>query len=102
MPYEPKKAVILIIKDGCEACRNITSLIGEHIMEGKVVVYRVFQSRIKNMWEIRAVDQGIEGFPTLLSSDQIYEVPVLYDPVLEDMLVGEEEIEEYLSDTGLI
>ena len=102
MSYDLKRASVLIIKDGCDVCRQVTELIEENISDGKIVDYRVYQSRVKDMWEIRAVGKEIEGFPKLLSSDQIQEVPMLYDPVLDDMVIGAEEIEEYLEDTGLI
>lgn len=102
MSYDLKRACVLIVRDGCDVCREIIGLVHEHIEDGKIVVYRVFQSRVEKMWEIRAVGKEIEGLPTLLSSDQIQEVPILYDPILDDMVIGAEEIEEYLEDTGLL
>lgn len=102
MSYDIKKSCVLIVKDGCSACQQVTSLIFDHIEDNKILLYTVFQSRIKNMWEIRPLGEDIEGLPKLFSSDQINEVPILYDPVLDEMLIGAEDIEEYLEHTGLI
>ena len=102
MGYDTSRASVLIIRDGCSSCEEVVSWIGEAISDNKIILYKVFQSRIKDLWEIRAVGAKIEGLPTLLSSDQIKEVPLLYDPILDDMVIGSEDIEEYLEDTGLI
>ena len=102
MSYNTQRASVLIIRDGCTACQEVMSWIEDAIQENKIIIYQVFQSRVKNMWEIRPIGTSIEGIPTLLFSDQISEVPLLYDPVLDDMVIGAEDIEEYLEDTGLI
>ena len=100
--YDTQKASILIVKDGCDLCQQVINTGRDAITDGKLVVYRVFQSRIKGMWEIRALGAEIKGLPTLFSQDQIKEVPILYDPILDDMVIGAEDIEEYFEDTGII
>jgi len=102
MSYNINRASILLVRDGCEACYQVVQLIKEPLADGKIVIYNVFQSRKQGMWEIRAEGAEIEGLPTLFSSDQIKEVPMLYDPVLDDIVTGLEDIEEYLEETGLL
>lgn len=102
MGYDTDRASVLIVRDGCSACQEVVSWIEGPIRDEKIVIYKVFQSRIPGMWEIRAMGKELEGIPTLLSSDQINEVPMLYDPVLDDIVIGAEDIEEYLEETGLL
>tara|TARA_Y100000385_G_scaffold274378_1_gene317504 strand:+ start:2080 stop:2400 length:321 start_codon:yes stop_codon:yes gene_type:complete len=95
--------LVLFLRYDCEICSETKKDLQKIQEYVDIRMYYVFDSRIDGKVEIRAIEcEAIEGFPTLVDDDEIIEVPSLYDPQLDEMLVGVEEINEYLEECGLV
>lgn len=99
-PDDPK-VLILFTRLDCEFCAEAMELCST-VKYVKIAPYRVFTSRVKDMVEIRGLDFALDGLPTLVQESEIPKVPMLFDPVLGQRMLGLEEIEKYFEQTGLI
>ncbi len=95
--------LILFLRYDCEVCSDIKKDLSGLLDYVDIRMYYVFDSRIEGKVEIRAIGcEAIEGLPTLIDEDEIVEVPSVYDPQLDEMMIGVEEINEYFQECGLI
>jgi len=95
--------LVLFLKYDCDICNDLEKDIEKLRRRIDIRTYYVFDSRIPGKLEIRAVGcNSLDGLPTLIDDDEIVEVPSLYDPVLDEMMVGLEDINEYLEECGLL
>lgn len=95
--------LILFLRYDCEVCNDIKKDIQDIREYVDIRMYYVFDSRVEGKVEIRAIEcEAIEGFPTLIDDDELIEVPSLYDPELNEMMIGVEEIVEYMEECGLL
>jgi hypothetical protein len=98
---EDRLLLILFIRLDCQYCEEAQEICSE-VSGIKIVTYQVFQSRIPDKIEIRALGQPLHGLPLLVDEAEIPEVPCLFDPILGQRAMGVTEIEKFLDELGLI
>lgn len=91
--------LVLFVRDGCEFCEEAIDM-AKDISRAEILIYMVYPSRIEGRAEIRPYRnyERINGIPTLIKQEIVEDVPVLYDPFLDDVIVGLESIEKYFDD----
>lgn len=88
--------LIMFVRDGCEFCEEAIDLAHE-VVRAEILIYVVFKSRIEGKAEIRPYRDydNTEKMPVLVEQGLVDEVPMLYDPQLDDKIYGFEKIESY-------
>lgn len=94
-----RNRLILFVKMGCQFCQQAIDLVAESVGV-EVLVYHVFQSRVEGRAEIRpyGVYENTSGIPLLVDVNVVDEVPMLYDPILDDHIYGMENIQNYFDE----
>lgn len=95
----PQNRLVLFLSQQCDACRRTLEL-KEDVRGVDFEINWVTQSRINGMYQMLTNTADI--YPRLINKRDLPAVPALYDPVLDQMFIGLDEIEKYFSLSGLI
>lgn len=93
--------LVLFIRTDCEFCAQAQDLLKD-VSLAEIKTFVIFQSRMEGMLQMRPVNDPPEDYPVLIKEEEIPEVPCLYDPILNQRMMGINSIEKYLEDTGLL
>jgi hypothetical protein len=95
----PGNRLVLFLNKQCDACQQVIEL-SRDVADVDFEYNWVVPSRVAGMYLM--ADSTKESYPKLIKKSDLPTVPALYDPTLDEMIVGLEAIEAYFRLSGLL